>query len=125
MAPFTIVAAFEMQDNKGAVVTYDTSHIGGMYTMGNNDFALTYTQYSASANGAAIVGSESDYDASQIALGWFHNFSKNTVVKTVYSKIDNNKQGTYFGRMGVASSLASPAAGSDPSSFQVSIQTSF
>ena len=64
-------------------------------------------------------------DASQIALGWFHNFSKNTVVKTVYSKIDNNKQGTYFGRMGVASSLASPAAGSDPSSFQVSIQTSF
>ena len=95
-----------------------------MYTMGNNDFALTYTQYSASANGAAIVGSESDYDASQIALGWFHNFSKNTVVKTVYSKIDNNKQGTYFGRMGVASSLASPAAGSDPSSFQVSIQTS-
>jgi predicted porin len=127
MDAITIVAALERQDNKGAYATYDTTHIGGMYTMGNNAFALTYTQYAYNANGTAITGSEGDYDATQLALGVFHTLSKNTVVKAVYTTIDNGKRASYAGRLFSSSSvgLTTPAIDKDPTSLQVSIQTSF
>lgn len=127
MGDFTVVAALERQDNKGAVQTTDTNHIAVAYKMANNTFALSYTQYNAARNGAG--GSDGDYDASQIALGVFHSLSKNTVLKAVYSKIDNSTLATSAGRMtssaDIGLSPATIAADKDPSALQFQISTSF
>jgi len=130
---FKIAATYEDQSPKGTGITsatayaVDTANLAGMFTMGNHQFALSYTTVMADTT------STSDLDCSMIGAGYFYNFSKTNAVKVVYNTIDNGAAATCYGRMGGASAtggsashnLPAPAAGQGPSGYQVQFSSSF
>ena len=62
-----------------ATVPYtDTANLAGMFTMGNHQFALTYSMYTPDASGTS---SGVNVDCSMIGAGYFYNLSKTNAVK--------------------------------------------
>jgi hypothetical protein len=96
-----------------------------MFTMGNHQFALSYTMYTPDASGTS---SGANLDCSMIGAGYFYNLSKTNAVKVVYNTIDNDPAASCMGRMSGANAshaLTNTTAGNGPSGFQVQMSSSF
>lgn len=122
---FTLIGVLETQSAKGALsatnAEVDTTHLGLAYKLNGKDtLAATWTDYDSST---------ASTDASQVALGWFHAFSKNTTLKFVWTEIDNDAASANPGRVvgpNTSIDLANlPNAGSDPSGFQIQLALVF
>ena len=124
IGPFSIFGLYETRSNKGTLsatnAEVDTTYLGVSYKFGNNTVAATVAEYDSTA---------ADGDSTQIALGWIYALSKNSALKFIWTDIDNDPAGTNAGRVvGATTSsvaLAAPAAGSDPSGFQIQLSTAF
>jgi len=119
---FKVVGTYEDQSPAGTGQVVDTANLAGMFTMGNHQFALTYTM--VMADGPAIT----DLDCSMMGAGYFYNFSKTNAVKVVYNTIDNGVAASCMGRMAgtvQSHSLPNTTAGNSPSGFQVQMSSSF
>lgn len=122
MDAFSVWAVLETQSNKGDTSVagtnneIDTTHIGASYKMANNTFALTYTQADSSA---------ASHDTDALSLGVIHALSKNTAVKGVYTKADNDTAASRSGSMLSSTSLTPTAANRDPSALEVQLSVSF
>jgi len=127
---FKIVGTYEDQSLKGTGTVSDIANLAGMFTMGNHQFALSYTMVMADST------STLDLDCSMIGAGYFYNFSKTNAVKVVYNAIDNGANAACMGRMGGDSTapttggvqshgLPDSTAGNSASGFQVQMSSSF
>jgi predicted porin len=115
---FQIIAANQTQKAKGGATEVDTMVLGGKFTFGNNSVMVTFAQHDSSVANA---------DCDQTSLGWANQLSKQTLVRVVYSKIDNETGAACQGRMisSAGLGLGSPAAGSDPDGFQLQTVLNF
>jgi predicted porin len=121
---FNDFTLFAVHDDASAVSSTNdlqTVHFGGSYKMGNNIFALTFTDYK-------VEGANNDAD--QTSAGVIHLLSKSTKLMFVYTKLDNEPSATRSGRIlssaGLADGgLAGPTAGNDPSGLQAMMSISF
>jgi predicted porin len=119
---FKVAATYEDQSGDGNFVVTDTANLAGMFTLGNHQFALSYSMYMADST------LTTDQDCSMIGAGYFYNFSKTNAVKVVYNQIDNGVAASCMGRMtGAVQSHALPntANGNTASGFQVMMSSSF
>jgi predicted porin len=126
---FKVAGTYEDQSLKGTGTVVDTANLAGMFTMGNHQFALSYTMVMADTT------TVNDLDCSMIGAGYFYNFSKTNAVKVVYNVIDNGANAICYGRMGgvtgtsatggASHSLPEPTAGNGPSGYQVQFSSSF
>ena len=107
------------------VANPETANLAGMFTMGNHQFALTYSMYMADANGTSTAVNA---DCSMYGAGYFYNFSKTNAVKVVYNQVDNDPAATCMGRMTAAAAshgLPGTAAGNSGTGYQVQFSSSF
>lgn len=118
--------------NLGAVYEKTSSSIGGVntlgrnnytlngtYTFGNNDVKLAYT-VAGNTNGVGATG------ASEVAVGYDHNFSKRTSLYVQYAQISNNAGAAYtFGTAASTAAVGGVANGGKPSGFLVGMKHSF
>lgn len=125
-----LIAAFQSQKSKGGAAELDTTVVGAEYAFGNNSVLATFAQHDSTTANA---------DCDQTTLGFEHRMSKTTLVRAIYSSIDNESAVSCRGRMvgtdspggvfgggtGPSLELANPTAGSDPSGFQVQMVLSF
>lgn len=93
-------------------------YLSGAYTMGNNVIKAAYTK-------AGDKASVSASGAKQFSLGFDHNMSKRTTVYALYSKLNNDTNGTYGLTAGSNGGVAAGAANSDPSVFSLGMKHSF
>lgn len=122
--PLTVTGILEQQSAKGTLsatnAEVDTTHLGVAYKFGNNTLAATWTDYDSTTVNA---------DSQQIALGLFHALSKSTVLKFVWTDIDNDPASTNGGRLATTANsgvtIGAPAAGSDPSGFELQLSVAF
>lgn len=122
---FKVVATYEDQSGDGNTVVTDTANLAGMFTMGNHQFALTYSMYMADPTGTSTAV---DRDCSMMGAGYFYNFSKTNAVKVIYNQADNDANASCMGRMVGSSSshtLTNTTAGNSPTGFQVMMTSSF
>jgi Gram-negative porin len=124
---FKIAATYEDQSPKGTGITatgyaVDTANLAGMFTMGNHQFALSYSMYGADTTSALAL------DCSMYGAGYFYNFSKTQAVKVLYNATDNDTNAACMGRLSGGNSshsLPNTVAGNNASGFQVMMTSSF
>jgi len=132
--PVKVAATYEDQSPEGTGITsataytVDTANLAGMFTMGNHQFALSFTSVKADIGATATPAR----DCSMIGAGYFYNFSKTNAVKVVYNKVDNDANSACMGRMsgsatgGTAShNLPVTTNGNSPVGYQVQFSSSF
>jgi len=122
---FKVAATYEDQSGDGNFLAMDTANLAGMFTMGNHQFALSYSMYMADGSGTTLDVNE---DCSMIGAGYFYNLSKTQAVKVVYNQIENDSLSNCMGRMSASSAshaLTSTANGNSATGFQVQMSSSF
>lgn len=93
--------------------------LNGVYRFGNDDVKLAYT-HAGNTNGVGATG------ASEIGLGYDHNFSKRTSLYAQYARISNDTGAAYsFGTSASTATVTGVAAGGNPSGFLVGMKHTF
>lgn len=119
----TLAVIYETLDGNSsspasAHLDHDAFYLALSHNMGNNTFKLAY----ANADDDTASSTGADY----WAVGVDHHFSKRTLVYGLYTRVNNDSNGTYgLGTTGSSNATGAVAPGEDPSSFAFGIKHSF
>lgn len=116
---FSVGGGWQSESDMGGVPGNDRDSytVGGSYSFGKNTIKAQYTDSSSDVS--------SDFDASQIGVGWDYSLFKSTTVYVAYSKTDNNSLANFTANNYGHGQAVTPAPGEDPSSFSIGVVYKF